>query len=69
MSMMGGSVVGPEQFVQFVVEMTLRGLQAKQAIQGLGVVLVMGGKGLQRQPMGTAPMTSGGWDAHRSYYT
>ena len=45
--MMQGSVVaGPDQFVQFVVEQSLRGLQRGQVVQGLGAVLVMGGDGI-----------------------
>ena len=49
MAQMGGNgngVAGPDQFVQFVVEHCLRGLQGRQAVQGLGEVLVMGGDGL-----------------------
>ena len=42
----GNGNVGPDQFVQFVLERCLHGLQNGQVVKGLGAVLVMGGVAL-----------------------
>jgi len=47
---MGGSVAGPGQFIDFVIEECLRGLDTDQMIQGLGEVLVLGGDGIEVDP-------------------